>query len=415
MKKVYLRQIVQLCAIAGVSIGIMINCTGLFYAPICENLGILQGSFSMTGTITLLVLGCFSFAVPTLLYTFPAKQLVLAGGLLSCGATMAMAMVSSLPLFYLLAAIKGLGLGLISNTVITTIISNWFYEKSALITSIVMSFAGVFGVVLSPVFGSLVSMVGWRMAMILQGIISFVLLLPALLLPFRAFPLDQDVLPYGFVDAVDESQELPGQIPNRFSYTSALFIALVAMSFFCTGITSVGQYLAGYGTHCGLSLSAASALLSCAMAGNIVSKLLIGIIAGKLGPVKASLLMAFINFAAMVLLMLCPAFGSSALFYAASFLYGAIYSVSGVSTAMLTRYYYGPILYVKAFAVVGFVMNAAGAVTLPVIGYIYDFTHSYQLVFVFGMALNLLFCLSLLLAESRLKDTSRILHAKASV
>ena len=55
-----------------------------------------------------------------------------------------MGFVKTLPMFYILGALRGMSTALFSSVPLTMIINNWFVEKHGLATSIVLSFSGVY-------------------------------------------------------------------------------------------------------------------------------------------------------------------------------------------------------------------------------------------------------------------------------
>ena len=71
-------------------------------------------------------------------------------------------------------------------------------------------------------------------------------------------------------------------------------------------------------------------------------------------------------------------------------MFGSIYSVGAVGIPMLTRYFFGNENYAKTYSVIGFLTNVGSASSLTLIGYLYDFTHSYQIVFIIALCFHLI-------------------------
>ena len=78
------------------------------------------------------------------------------------------------------------------------------------------------------------------------------------------------------------------------------------------------------------------------------------------------------------------------LLYIGSFMFGSIYSVGAVGIPMLTHYFFGNENYARTYSFVGFLTNVGSASSLTLIGYLYDFTQSYQMVFIIALCFHLI-------------------------
>lgn len=78
------------------------------------------------------------------------------------------------------------------------------------------------------------------------------------------------------------------------------------------------------------------------------------------------------------------------LLYIGSLMFGSIYSVGAVGIPMLTRYFFGNENYARTYSVIGFLTNVGSASSLTLIGYLYDFTQSYQIVFIIALCFHLI-------------------------
>ena len=63
---------------------------------------------------------------------------------------------------------------------------------------------------------------------------------------------------------------------------------------------------------------------------------------------------------------------------AAGFLFGSAYSYGAVGASLVTRRIFGGKQYGSAYAVTAMVGNISNALAIAVIGYAYDFLHSYR-------------------------------------
>lgn len=370
------------CGLAASSIGISINSSGVFYTPVSESLGIMRGTFSMHMTIFSFVTALTALFVPKLMKKFSYKLILIVSVVVAVISTGAMAYAKDVTMFYLLGAIRGLSTGMFSIVPLTMIVNEWFHKNHGFATSIVFGFSGLAGSICSPILTQCIENFGWQMGYIVKAIIILVLCLPAMIYPFALNPQDEGLLPYGYEE----------QIENResSSYRSFHFITLGFICFFIFGlivsaVTGITQHLPGFSQTVGYSATLGAMLLSSAMVGNIVSKLIIGVISDKFGPVKATLLMIMANVAGVILLILAP---SELIVLVGAFLFGSVYSVGAVGVPLLTKYFFGKENYAQVFPSISFASNLGAAFALSIVGYIYDFTGSYLPAFMMCLMIN---------------------------
>lgn len=157
-----------------------------------------------------------------------------------------------------------------------------------------------------------------------------------------------------------------------------------------TSITGTSQHLSGIAVSIHLSVTIGATFMSFTMIGNISTKLLIGFLSDLLSPIKAVIMMILINCLSLVLLFLGVIHQETLLLYIGSLMFGSIYSVGAVGISMLTRYFFGNENYARTYSVIGFLANVGSASSLTLIGYLYDFTQSYQIVFIIALCFHLI-------------------------
>ena len=101
--------------------------------------------------------------------------------------------------------------------------------------------------------------------------------------------------------------------------------------------------------------------------------------------------MILTNCLSLVLLFLGVIHQETLLLYIGSLMFGSIYSVGAVGIPMLTRYFFGNENYARTYSVTWFSFtNVGSASSLTLIGYLYDFTQSYQIVFIIALCFHLI-------------------------
>lgn len=380
------------CGLAASSIGISINSSGVFYTAVSESLNIMRGSFSMHMTIFSLVTAISAFFIPKLMEKISYKLILSVSVIIAVLSTAAMSLATTIPMFYLLGALRGLSTSFFSIVPLTLIINQWFEKNHGLATSIVFGFSGIAGSLCSPVLSYFIENFGWQSGYLIKAGIILCLCLPAILYPFHINPREDGYLPYGYVEKTESERK---SIPD-FHFLTIAFISFFVFSLFCSCITSFTQHFPGYGESLGYSVSTSALLLSAGMIGNVVSKLIIGALSDWLGAMKATMMMLFVIMVGIVLLI----FGNNfILLIIGAFLFGSSYAIGAVSLPLLTKYFFQVDHYAKVFPSISFASNLGAAISLSMVGYIYDFFGSYLYGFVIAFIMVFIGVLLLVITQ----------------
>lgn len=368
-----------MCCLAASSIGLCTNAIGVFYTPVSKSLHILKGTFAMHATLSTLITALTSLKMSKLIRKYNYKKILLIGVLLSSVSTWMMSYSRSVYLFYILGILRGIGVGIGGMVPITVIITNWFDEKHGLATSLALSFSGLAGAIFSPLLSSWIISYGWQMTYRLMASCILILVLPVLIVPWKINPQEEGMLPYGYQEKKDTIK-----IQNKK-------VNLITISFICMCLfTLLHTSITGIALSIHLSATSGAILMSLTMIGNISTKLLIGFLSDLLNPIKAVIIMILTNCLSLLLLFLGVIHQEIMLLYIGSFMFGSIYSVGAVGIPMLTRYFFGNENYARTYSVIGFLTNVGSASSLTLIGYLFDFTKSYQMVFIIALCFHLI-------------------------
>lgn len=134
-------------------------------------------------------------------------------------------------------------------------------------------------------------------------------------------------------------------------------------------------------------------MLSAVMIGNITFKLLIGFISDYIGAVKSTVIIIGINAVSIVMLL---ASTQPTIAIISSFIFGSVFAIPSVLLPLLTTDFFGRERYVRIYPVISFFAGIGGALSMSVVGYVYDFTGSYVPAFITGLVfhgINVLFIL----------------------
>ena len=380
------------CGIAASTIGMLTNPIGVFYTPVAAALGVGRGTFALHTSLCTLLAGFLSPFAAKMMKKVPVRLLLTFGIVLACGSTALMAFATNVWAFYALGLVKGMGFAFCTLMPVTAIIGNWFEARRGMATGIALAFSGLGGAIFSPMLTALIGSVGWEKTYLISAVIAVVLALPGLL-TLHYTPEEIGLAPYGGQPRAPQTGG--GETSTAARKANVIGPALWFLCFltlFNTAITGIAQHFPGIAETWGMAGQVGATMISAGMVGNIVSKLLIGVLSDKIGPFAACTAMAVTNLAALaVLLLVAPA--SSAVALGAAFFYGAVYSISATGLPLLTRRIFGE-NYASAYSIVTIFTNTGSAFAITLVGLAYDFTGTYTIALVGGILLD---CANLIL------------------
>ena len=167
-----------------------------------------------------------------------------------------------------------------------------------------------------------------------------------------------------------------------------------------TAIIGLGQHFPGFSEANGHGASVGALMLSVAMVGSILFKMMVGAISDRLNAVTANLLMITISLVSVALFISKP---GPTLLLVAAFFFGAAYSIPAVGLPLLTKELLGKHYFNKVFPIISFGLATSGAVSISLIGYLFDFSGSYTLALLLAIGINVanIFLLVVMMAMTK--------------
>ena len=369
--------------IMGGLVGVLLNCTGIIFAEIIKEFGFRSGDLSIYYTIRSLTRAAALGVVSGWFFRKGQSKKVLIGiTALTCLAYMSMGLYTQLWQWYISAFVVGVGTSY-TGMALSVLLANWFHSKKGFVMGLAMSASGLLGAVVSPLCSKLIEMIGWRGACVVMGIITFVLVCVPGALFLVLTPEEMGLKPYGYSESAEKSSK---KETSRISYSVPAYIFPLCVALICLAclIGAVLNQLPLYSAELGYAVSTGAMLTSFAMIGNVVGKLLTGWLADKAGPYTALTVTFAMVISALAMFIFCT--GSQYLLYAAALLFGTIFAVDANIPPLLFMDVYGAdyTKHLKNFQTFSFAIGAFSSSLLP---YIYDFTHSYNVIFVLGITL----------------------------
>ncbi len=381
------------CLMVACSIGLAVNAVGVFYPAVTGSLNVLSGSFAMHSTLQVIMIATTSLFMPNILKKINFKIVLTVGALGIFITTFLMGLSYNLVFFNILGFFRGIFLSFCGGVMMNFIINNWFYQFNGIALSIAFSFSGIAGSVASKLLTEVIAVYGWNTAYFVKAIVMFLLCVPAILFPYHMNPKDDNLLPYGYKP--DKNEAIKAS--TDFNYYSVNFIMFFIFSITVTMITGLPQHFINFSKSVNLDVAIGAGMLSYAMLGNITFKLVIGFLNDSIGTIKSILLMIIINIISIVLIIEFKQYEIGA------FLLGSIYSIASVGISLLCLELFKKENYVHAFPLASFAGTFGSAVALSLIGYLYDFTGTYNYAFIAALIINLLAIINILFVSNKLK------------
>ena len=271
-------------------------------------------------------------------------------------------------------------------------ISHWFYKRRGIAVAIAASGNYLSGAIWPMLLAGILSEHGWRSVYLVLAIVPVLLILPLSMLLRRRVPDD--------ATAHANRMSAANAKSVSFSPTALQWLLGLAGIGCCVAMAMPQVHLVSYCTDLGYGPAVGAEMLSLMLMGGVVSRLVSGLVADRLGGVKTLLIGSTLQCIALFLYL---PFDALMPLYIVSLIFGLSQGGIVPSYALIVREYLPA---KEAGARVGFVIMATitgMALGGWMSGWIYDLTGSYQAAFLNGIAWNFLniAIIALLLFKSR--------------
>jgi len=257
-------------------------------------------------------------------------------------------------------------------------ISHWFIRKRGIAVAIAASGNYLSGAIYPMLLGGLLADTSWRVVYLALAAITLATMIPLSLLLRRRVP-----------DEADLPSTAARITPRAISFTPTQLQWLLALAGIgcCVAMSMPQVHIVSFCVDLGYGPAVGSQMLSLMLMGGVVSRLISGLVADRLGGVKTLLIGSTLQCIALFLYL--PFDGMVSL-YIVSLVFGLSQGGIVPSYALIVREYLPA---KEAGARVGFVIMATifgMALGGWMSGWIYDVTGSYQMAFLNGIGWNFL-------------------------
>lgn len=288
-----------------------------YQMPICETFGCTYAEFSASNIASTVAGMLFSLTLAGKLGKGNTRLFMLIGGIVSAAALYAQSYITAIWQLYITFFITNFALSAITYVPINFLVSQWFADKKALVTSIIFTGSGVGGMLFSGVEANLIAAQGWRMGFRVTAIIVLVTMVIVFLL-VRKSPADMRLEPYRSAKTKEPNKNEPvaaaappwdGLTKGEALKTGAFWF--YALSLVCCGIVAAGimTQVPTYLAENNVNYAAAMAVFSGA---SIVGRLVLGPIIDKIGIQKGTAITCVIGIIALLCLTMVSKFGATA-------------------------------------------------------------------------------------------------------
>ncbi len=154
----------------------------LYVVPVTAQLGFSRSEFSMLFSIISLTGILVNLTYERVYRRFGIRTVVAAGTLCMAAGYFVYARAESLLLFYLGAALFGIGMVYTSTLTFSVLVNQWFPHKRGLILGLIFAGSGLGGAVFSPLAAGIITQHGFRRAYFMVAVTLLLLALPVTLL-----------------------------------------------------------------------------------------------------------------------------------------------------------------------------------------------------------------------------------------
>lgn len=396
---------------------IKVNCSSLFYGPVCEDLGVSRTAFTQMNTImTVSMLICSAF-IGKIYKKFPMKYVLTGCVSLAAACYVLMSFSNAMWQLWLIAGIQGIAWSGATNLPVTIMVGNWFGPKiKGTAMSIGMLGSGAGALVWIKVINSAIANYGWRGGYLAMAA-CLALMIPIALLLVVSTPSDKgfetrvgDPSPEELAVSGQRSLQKSGITGQQALKTARWWFQFAAGLVTMIGAAAFSAQFVDYYTLVTGDAAKAASIYSSALGTLILGKFLLGFLSDVL-HIKRTSVIAPLFYAGV---FLCMALSSGNMLFAAVLI--PLYMIGGavpsVIPFLITARNFGD----KEYGVMSGWMNMAGnigqIVGPTIAAIIFDITGTYTLAWVIFSVLMLvvavLYLVSTFISKKQIEDMGYI-------
>lgn len=398
------------------TIGAVTVMGGLFYYPVCDELGFDFSTFTFYVTLSMIFMALGMPVCGKILSSGKIKLslLLTIAVLLILVPFACMSMFNALWMWYAAAVPIGLGLSACSTVTAAPTLSNWFHKKTGFAIGMIFTIQSVFVAIASPIFTAVIESFGWRASYVILAVVAAVIALPFTIFVIRYRPEDKGLLPYGF-DENATAEEVDADANSGVSFKDAIksipFIMCIAVVMLCMATSNMNVIFPTYAEVVGLGAIVGGFMVTVASIADIALNPIIGTTGDKLGANKSMIIWTGVTMLSFGILYFSAE--SPVLAFIGAGINDAMYALCGVGLATYAMALFGKKDYERIFSFAMMGGYLVGAFGVPFLMGIYEFTGTFQNVFLVCMGIDLLIIICAIIGDKTSKKLPRTTGAAA--
>jgi MFS family permease len=355
--------------------GIGVNTFSVYVKPLQADLGWTRKAIAAAASLGALAMGCAAPLIGRLIDRWGARRLMIAGTLVVGGMSMLLRWTSSLPSFYAMFVLLGVGQAAATLIPISVVVANWFAVRRGLAMGIVMSGTGMGSTVMVPVTAWVVSQFGWRSSFFWMGVVIVAVAVPIIAAFIYTKPGDLGLHPDGDDGTAAPAGGDPEGLTVREAMRTRTFWLIAALMFIFGHVgLGIGVHLMAYLGDLGYVERSASLIVSLISFMTVAGKLGIGSVADRWG-VRSALVCTCVLLASGIALLMAARTVPMALAFAV--IYGASVGAPLVLNPTLASQCLGVAHFGGIFGLLSLASTLGAALGPIVSGATYDALESY--------------------------------------
>ena len=353
----------------------LMYCFGIFFKPLQSEFGWSSTQVSLAFSLLMIMHGLFYIVTGKISDRFGPRIVVTICGIFLGAGYILMSRVNALwQLYILYGLILAIGASGAYVPLISTI-NRWFVKKRSFMTGICSAGVGMGTLIVPPITSRLISFFGWRQASIIIGVVSLVLIVAiAQLLKRDPGKLNQSVQDTEQIEKISTKSQTKGFSLHQALCTPQFWILITAFFGFGFCLQSIMVHIVPYAINTGIPLIEAAIIIAFIGGASFVGRVLIGVIADKMG----NKLVAITSFILMTFAVGILMFSKKIeIFYLFAIIFGFGYGGLVTVSSLLVTDLFGLRNHGLIFGFLIFTITIGGGIGPLVAGYIFDLSSSY--------------------------------------
>lgn len=379
----------------GISVCFAFYIFGLFFRPLMAEFGWNRAEIAIAITISLCSQGLLSPIFGKITDRFGTKILTLTGALLGGFTFIMLSQINQLWQFYLLYFLIAVSYSACGPLPASAILTKWFVKKRGLALGIATTGVSFGALVVTNGGEYLISNFGWRFAYMTFGILTWVLVIPPVLLIVKDNPSEKGLLPYGEetetinvkTDSLKKILPKKQQIlkPSSVVRTRKFWLMVMSITAIQAVIFAQLQHQINQISDLGFSAAIGASVLGLIGATGGVGKIVFGYWADRYGGVKIMIFNCLFQAIGLFLMM---QFTTISAIYIFAVFFGFAMGGQLALQPFIIGEFFGPAIFGIMSGITNFFVLAMGAFTPFLSAVAREYYGNYQMVHIVSIILT---------------------------